>query len=36
MSHVSDETGEDKDANLLELKMDGEIEWSVEMAADDE
>ena len=36
MSHASDETWEDEAANLLEPKMDGGIEWSVEMAADDE
>jgi hypothetical protein len=36
MSHASDETGEDEAANLLEPKMDGGIEWSVEMVAGDE
>jgi hypothetical protein len=36
MSHASDETWEDKAANLLEPKMDGGIKWSVEMAASDE
>jgi hypothetical protein len=36
MSHASDETGEDEATNLLEPKMDRGIEWSVEMAADDE
>jgi hypothetical protein len=36
MSHASDETREDEVANLLEPKMDGGIEWSVEMEAGDE
>jgi hypothetical protein len=35
MSHAGDETGEDETANLLEPKMDGGIEWSVEMMASD-
>jgi hypothetical protein len=35
MSNASGETWKDKAVNLLEPKMDGGIEWSVEMAAGD-